>query len=209
MTGLLQRFQAFYPVNTQQIGRYFCIPASIINSLRILGIDQFPQNRIRDLWYMDQGKQVEASIDDQMKGASFDSVIKALSTDPGFADISCQIFSRPGDSNLLDLSKSRETLSFISDQITKEHPVIVSTWNLALDGSGNIFVDGYHMWLLLSISFQSNSFIFHDPWTDQISASPILETKSIQTKKGSIQLAGGLLGKITQSDYNCLALWRN
>jgi hypothetical protein len=209
MSEVLRRFQAFYPDNTRQIGSYFCIPASINNALRIFGIDTFPQQRIRDLWYADQGKQVEANIDDQMVGVSFDSAIKAMSFDPTFAKVSYELFSKPGDKNPFDLTKAREALTFISDHINNEHPVIISTWNLAIDRSGNLFVNGYHMWLLLSISLQSNSFVYHDPGNDQISTYPICETQMIQTIKGTIQLPAGLLGKITHSDYNRLALWRN
>lgn len=209
MSDILNRFQSLHGQNTRQIGRYFCIPASISNALRILGFDTFTQEHIRDLWYADQGRQVETNIDDQMAGASFDSVIKALSIDPGFVEVSHQLFSRPGDDNPSDLTKSREALTFIVDQITNEHPVIVSTWNLAINRSGNLFVNGYHMWLILSVSLQSNSFVYHDPGNDQVNTGPICETQEIQTNKGIIQLPAGLLGKITHSDYNCLALWRN
>ncbi len=209
MSQILHRFQSFHGQNTRQIGRYFCIPASISNALRILGFDTFTQERIRDLWYVDQGRQVEANLDDQMTGDSFDSVIRALSSDPGFVDVAHRSFSKPGDDNPLDLTKSREALTFIVDQITNEHPVIVSTWNLAINTSGDFSMNGYHMWLILSVSLQSNSFVYHDPENDQVYTGPICETQEIQTNKGIIQLPAGLLGKITHSDYNCLALWRN
>lgn len=209
MSQILNRFQSFHGQNTRQIGKYFCIPASISNALRILGFDTFTQERIRDLWYTDQGRQVEANLNAQMAGASFDSVIKALSIDPGFVEVSHQLFSRPGDNNPSDLTKSKEALSFIVDQINNEHPVIVSTWNLGINGLGNFFLNGYHMWLLLSVSLKSNTFVYHDPGYDQIYTGPICETQEIQTSKGKIQLQTGLLGKITHSDYNCLALWRN
>jgi hypothetical protein len=208
MSEIFKRFQTFHRQNTRQIGALFCIPASISNALRILGVDAFSQERIRDLWYADQGKVIEPSINSQMVGFSFDQALSVLSNDQALANISHELFARPGDSNLLDLSKSNAALSFIENHLAQNHPVIISTQIIPWE-QGILNVVGYHMLLALEINIAQNVCILHDPGNDLLVPMQIVQNVSLMVGANTLEFPIGLLGKITHSDYNCLALWRN
>ncbi len=208
MSEILNRFQTFYGQNTRQIGAFFCIPASISNALRILGVDSFSQEQIRDLWYADQGKVIEQSIDSQMGGFSFDQALSVLSNDQDFANISHDLFSMPGDLDLLDLSKSNDVLSFIENHLAQNHPVIISTQIIPWE-QGILNVVGYHMLLALEINISQNACVVHDPGKDLLMPMQIVQNVLLRVGANTLEFPIGLLGKITHSDYNCLALWRN
>jgi hypothetical protein len=209
MSEILNRFRKFHKQNTRQIGRYFCIPASISSALQILGVDSFSQERIRDLWYAEQGKEIEPDINVQIQDFSLGSAIELLSCQQDFNTIGFDLFSRPADNDPFEFEKSKEALPFIDAHLKQNHPVIVSTWCLSINPDGNFVLNGHHMWLILDLSLEANECIYHDPWEDEIYKTPILELNEIITENGPIQFPDGLLGKITHSDYNCLALWRN
>jgi hypothetical protein len=124
---LLDRFQRFFGDGTRQIGRNFCVPASLCNAVRLLGITGCTQERVRDEWYAECGKVIEPNLDDQMDGAGigiFETMERRMDCMSG---IDNEFFTRHGDSDLFDLRTADVALQFIENHIKADHPVIVST----------------------------------------------------------------------------------
>ena len=207
MTDLVGNFAAIKGNGTRQIGRNFCIPATVCSALRILGVAGVNQEAIRDAWYRHNGRAPEAIIDDQMIDASFGVADVYLKEANLKSIIGSEQFERPRDDDPLLLSKADEALTFVEQHVCRDHPVIVSTWNLAVE-QGQLTLKGFHMLLVLAIDPSGNLFVGHDPWRDDLIQGPIRNPKQIQLATGEIELETGLRGSITHSDYSCLALWR-
>lgn len=200
-------FKTFYRDSTRQIGTFFCIPASVSNALRVLGDNSFTQERIRDHYYKSKGRKLEADLDQQMTGASFD-VVDALKASSEFAkNFDTEAFSRPEDRNPFVLDKADEAVSFIKGQLRQDRPVVVSTWVIPWH-RGSITPIGYHILLVLGFDEDGNWFVVHDPAEDQhyqmrcdLGIPVILEGRLME-------LPIGLKGQITHTDYNCLSFFK-
>lgn len=207
MESLVERFAQFYGDGTKQIGRNFCIPASLCNALRLLGVTGCTQERVRDEWYAERGKTIEPNIDHQMDGADF-TIFETLERRTEFVKgIDNEYFTRPGDSDPFDLGKADLALEFIETHVNTEHPVIVSTWNRVPVGDV-IEIHGFHMWLVLGFDRAANAAVIHDSGTDKIGQTTITNCRLVTLKGEERQLDMGLRGCITHSDYSCLALWK-
>lgn len=207
MASLVERFAQFYGDGTRQIGRNFCIPASLCNALRLCGVTGCTQERMRDEWYADKGRAIEPSIDEQMGDADF-TLYETLERRTEFVrGIDNEYFTRPRDSDPFDLRKADLALDFVERHIKVEHPVIVSTWNRVLEGDG-IKINGFHMWLVLGVDRAANASVIHDSGTDKIGQTPITSYRLVTLKGKERQLDMGLRGCITHSDYSCLAVWK-
>ena len=208
MAVLIDRFQKIHGDATKQIGRYFCIPATLCNALRLFGVADCTQERIRDEWYTENRKTVEPSIDDQMEDAGFvirETMERRMDC---MNDVHKSCFSLSGDKDPIDLSKADLALEFVENHINTDHPVIVSTWNRVYNGD-TIKIQGYHMWLLLDFDKAANTAVYHDSGTDLVTKIPITSCEPVILKGKNYQLDKGLKGCITHSDYSCLALWKD
>jgi hypothetical protein len=207
MSVLLDRFKLFFGGGTKQIGRNFCIPASLCNAVRLCGVIGCTQEKVRDEWYAENGKAIEPCLDDQMGGAGiriFETMERHIE---GMGCIDNAFFDLPGDSDPIDLRKADLTLDFIERQINAAHPVVVSTWNRFYTGD-IIEIQGYHMWLILDFDRAANVAVFHDSGPDRICQTTITNLQPVKLKGQEYQLDMGLRGCITHSDYTCLALWK-
>ena len=207
MAALLQKFKAFHRDGTKQIGRNFCIPASLCNAVRLLGISGCTQEKVRDAWYVEQQKAIERNVDDQMGGANiliFETMKRCIE---GGADIDYALFRLDSETNPFDLRKADLALDFIEKHINEDHPVIVSTWNRVYHGD-SIAIQGYHMWLLLACDRAANLATYHDSGQDEIRDRAINCSQSITLMGKDYEIDVGLRGCITHSDYTCLALWK-
>jgi len=134
MATMLDRFREFHGHGTKQIGRNFCIPASLCNAVRLFGITDCTQEKLRDVWYAEQKRAIEPNLDDQMEGANiaiFDTMERYFGE---MKRIDNSHFSLPGDDNVLFLSNADFAVNFIERHIGQEHAVIVSTWNRFFNG---------------------------------------------------------------------------
>lgn len=207
MSPLLERFLRFHGNGTKQIGKNYCIPASLCNALRLCGVVGCTQERIRDEWYAEEGRQVEPDLDEQMTGAGF-GLFETLERRTGFMQgVDNSFFTLPGDSDPFDLRKADLAIDFIGKHVAMQHPVIVSTWNRFYTGD-IIEVHGFHMWLVLDFDRGENRAVIHDSGTDNVGQTTISSYQAIMLKGKEHQLDVGLRGCITHSDYSCLALWR-
>jgi hypothetical protein len=207
MAVLLDRFMNFYGDGTKQIGRNFCIPASLCNAVRLCGVTGCTQEKVRDAWYAEQGKPIEPDLDDEMDGADigiFETMERHIG---GMSVIDNECFQRPGDRDPFDLRKADIALDFIEKHIAAGHPVIVSTWNRIPNGD-IIEIHGYHMWLVLDFNRTANAAVIHDSGTDKIGQTTITKLQPITLKGKEYEIDMGLRGCITHSDYTCLALWK-
>jgi hypothetical protein len=207
MAVLLDRFKQIHGDGTKQIGRNFCIPASLCNAVRLCGVTGCTQERVRDAWYAESGKAIEPNLDDQMDGAGFGIFETMERRIEGMDCIDNEFFNRPGDNDPVDLRRADLALDFIERHINAAHPVIVSTWNRIYNGD-IIEIQGYHMWLVLDFDRAANVAVFHDSGPDQIRQTTITSLQPIKLKGQEYQLDMGLRGCITHSDYSCLALWK-
>jgi hypothetical protein len=206
MSDMVERFLEFHGQATRQIGRNFCIPASLSNALRLLGVEGCTQETIRNEWYAEEGKEPEAGIDDQMQGVGLGLVGTLKRRTSFLRTIDTECFTRSGDSDPFDLTKADEALQFVKHHVETEHPVIVSTWN-RLYQDERIVVDGFHMWLILGLSLADNKALIHDSGTDKIRETRVSTYATVKLLGQDRQLDMGLRGCITHSDYSCLALW--
>jgi hypothetical protein len=207
MGVLLDRFMPFYGNGTKQIGRNFCVPASLCNAVRLCGVTGCTQEKVRDEWYAENGKVIEPNLDDQMDGAGmgiFETMERKIE---GMSVIDNAFFSLPGDSDPFALGKADHALDFIEKHISAEHPVIVSTWNCFYDGD-IIEIRGFHMWLVLDFDRAANAATYHDSAPDEIRQTTITKLQPVKLKGQDYHLDVGLRGCITHSDYSCLALWK-
>lgn len=207
MAVLLDKFMEFHGDGTKQIGRNFCIPASLCNAVRLCGVTGCTQEKVRDAWYAEQGKSIEPNLDDQMDGANiaiFETMERHII---GMEVIDNAFFSLSRDDNALDLRKADLALEFIEKHIAAGHPVIVSTWNRLHNGD-SIEIHGYHMWLVLDFNRTANTAVIHDSGTDKIGHTAISRLQLITLKGQDCEIDMGLRGCITHSDYTCLALWK-
>ena len=207
MATMLDRFREFHGHGTKQIGRNFCIPASLCNAVRLFGITDCTQEKLRDVWYAEQKRAIEPNLDDQMEGANiaiFDTMERYFGE---MKRIDNSHFSLPGDDNVLFLSNADFAVNFIERHIGQEHAVIVSTWNRFFNGD-HFEIKDYHMWLVLDFDRAANKVVFHDSAPDAICEIAISESQSMQLRGDEHQVDMGLRGCITHSDYTCLALWR-
>lgn len=206
-SNLLNSFRAFHGHGTKQIGEYFCIPASLANALRTLGCDDFSQERIRDEYYHSQGRALEPSIDDQMTGVSFD-VFEPLRQLPEFSNsYATDRFERPGDHNPFDMSKAEEALQFIIGHLRVDEPVIISTYWIPWE-FGILQFRCCHMWLALAFDDANDEMIVHDPGDDSLSAVRMHMAIPVIVNGRTLSLEIGVRGRITHTDYNCLAITR-
>jgi hypothetical protein len=207
MNQLVESFRAIHGAATKQIGRYYCIPAAVSNALRVLGSADFTQQRIQQERYAEKGRQPEADIDDQMTGAGFD-VVETLVRRTSFSKtFEREGFCRPGDQNPSNLQKADEALTFIERHLSQHHPVIVSTWSV-VPQSGTLSASCCHMWLILAIDRSLNTAIVHDSSDNQFFPVPVSYETIVPVGPQFATLNTGLRGRITRSDYSCLALWK-
>jgi hypothetical protein len=207
MAALLDKFMKFYGNGTKQIGRNFCIPASLCNAVRIFGVTDCIQEKVRDAWYAEQRKAIESSLDDQMDGANI-AIFETMERNfEGMKRIDNAHFSCPEDDNVLFLSNADSAVDFIERHTGQDHAVIVSTWNRFFNGD-HFEIKGYHMWLVLDFDRATNKVVFHDSAPDAICEMAITDSKSMLLRGEEHQVDMGLRGCITHSDYTCLALWR-
>ena len=83
MNELLNLFRQIQGHRTKQIGSYFCMSAAVSNALRLIGGEDYSQERIRDVWYQHVGRSPEQSLDEQMRDAG-PGVVSALKSADGF-----------------------------------------------------------------------------------------------------------------------------
>src|SRR5262249_49533621 len=126
MSEMIALFLRFHRQGTRQIGRNFCIPASLSNALRLLGVEGCTQERIRDEWYAEEDKEPEVDINDQMNGVGFGLVGTLQRRTSLLKSIDTELFTRPGDSDPFDLSRADEAIQFVGHHVETGHPVIVS-----------------------------------------------------------------------------------
>ncbi len=207
MSELLRKFQGILGKNTRQAGHFWCIPASISNATRLLGTEEFSQEKIRDAWYALNNKQIESNVNEQLKDVGF-GIVQALENHSTFSSVfATEVFTEQGDQNPFDVAKAEQALDFIKKHAVQEHPVVVSTWMLDWQ-SGALSPACCHMWLLLGYDEQSNVAFVHDPATDQVVAVGIRLSAVLNFNGQVRQLDIGLRGRITHTDYSCLAIWR-
>lgn len=207
MSKLLTTFQAMLGKNTAQQWTYWCIPTSVSNALRVLGSGDFSKERIRDHWYSHTGKQVEADPNQQLQDVSF-GVMNALKGSPDFDSVfDFEVHSDAGDGDIFETAKAEKALLFVQDHLSKEHPVIASTWQLCINQNRQLFPACCHMWLILECD-NNGATTYHDPHTDKIETIPTRQLTTLQVAGSSRQVDVGFRGRITHTDYNCLAIWR-
>src|ERR1017187_4061588 len=102
MSKMLNQFNELLGKQTKQKGRFWCIPASISNALRILGGNDFSQEIIRDIWCAHKGVQPNADVNAVIPEISF-AVMDALKKHPKFnSDFGFEFYSDNGDQNPFD-----------------------------------------------------------------------------------------------------------
>ena len=203
---LLKRFREFHGQETRQIGKYFGIPASISTALRLCGVQDCSQQRIRDEWYAENYMTIEPNIDDLMRGVDFD-LFKTLQRRTAFTRGIDKAYSCDRrDTDPFELSKADLAIDFIESHLNAEHPVIVSTWN-RVPLPDVIEIQGFQVWLVLGFDRSANHVTVHDPGTDELIGLPISEMMPITLNGEHVLLDVGLRGRITHSDYSCLAIW--
>jgi hypothetical protein len=207
MSRLVQQFQQFAGQGTRQIGRYFCIPATVSNALRVLGGADFTQERIRDEWYAHHGRIAEANLDEQMMGAG-PNVIDVLRQRTDFSSrFDMESFDLPRELSLFDSGKADQTMTFVTKHVTQEHPVLVSTDRIPWE-QGILSRLCCHMWLVLSVDTSGNRAIAHDPGTDVLFEVAIQMAVPLQMGTTVVGLEIGLRGRLTTSNYFCVAFWK-
>lgn len=207
MNELLRRFHDFHRKNTKQVGPYYCIPAVVSNALRILGADEFTQRRICEEWYGMKGEPVPSDINEQMQGAGPD-VVEALRQRTDFSQrFETESFTRERETSFFSESKADETIEFVARHVKQDHPVLVST-DLIPWEQGIIDRCCCHMWLLLDVDKGQNLAIAHDPGNDYLFPVRIRMSVLLQIGGRSVELEIGLRGRVTTSNYYCLAFWR-
>lgn len=207
MASLLERFMEFHGDGTKQIGQNFCIPASLCNAVRLFGVADCTQEKVRDAWYAEQKRAIEPNLDDQMEGANiaiFETMERSFSE---MEAIDNSYFSCKEDNNVLFLANADAAIDFIETHISQGHAVVVSTWNRFYNGE-YFEIRSYHMWLVLQFDRAANKVIYHDSAPDTVREIAITDSKSMQLRGDQHQVDMGLRGCITHSDYTCLALWR-
>lgn len=200
-------FMEFHGNGTKQIGRNFCILASLCNAVRLCGVAGCTQERVRDAWYAEKMEAIEQNLDDQMNGADFGFFETMERHIEGMGVIHNECFQRQGDCDPTDLRNADIAVDFIERHIAAEHPVIVSTWNRVYKGD-IIEIHGYHMWLILDFDRAANLATYHDSDPDEIRQISITKLQPIKLKAKDYEIDSGLRGCITHSDYTCLALWK-
>ena len=208
MSELLNKFQQIHRQSTRQIGPLYCIPAAISNATRLFGYEDFTQERIRDEWYEEQKRTLEKDVNQQMSGAGF-GIVNTLKGCTNFAQkFETASFCRPGDQDPFNLSKADEAISFVESHMSQNHAVIVSTWTLILF-NGALVPQCCHMWLTLAFERAHNYAIIHDPGDDQL--QPVAISHDVHLPGiggGCVTLNTGLRGRVTHTDYSCLAIWK-
>jgi hypothetical protein len=200
-------FRSILGNGTRQLGPFYCIPAAISNATRLFGTDEFTQEYIRDQWYSEQGRTLETDICQQMTGAGF-GIVETLKNRTKFNRFfDTDIFTCPGDNDPFDLSKADEAVKFVEKHVDLEHPVIVSTWLLTMF-NGRITPQCCHMWLVLAYEATANYAIVHDSGDDSIKPVPISSEVQLLAVSGKVTLNEGLRGRITHTDYSCMAIWK-
>lgn len=204
MSDLLQRFRTFHPNGTRQIGQYFCIPAVVSNAIRVLGSDEYSQEKIRDAWYAMKGRTIEADINQQMTGAGPD-VVEALVKKTEFAkSFATTPFEQPPEKSFFNEQKAVNTVQFIAENLGKGNPVLVSTDHIPWE-QGILTRLCCHMWLALHIDVAGNTAICHDPGNDLIFQIPVQMVVPVALGDKKIGIEIGLRGRLTTSNYFCLA----
>ena len=202
---LLSAIQTIRGNNTKQIGRLFCIPASLCNGLRVLGVSSITQELIRDIYYSVNQREVEPDINNQMQRVSFD-VIDAVEHHVDYKEVfSTEHYLDAEDYNIFDCSKAERALQFIRRHLEQDHPVIVSTWWVPWD-HGILQPQCCHMWLALAYDDNTMLCTLHDPDSDQIFQIPFYLSVPLFYKGQRQDLEIGLRGRITHTDYKCCAL---
>lgn len=202
--SLLARFRSFARCETAQIGRYFCIPATLANAFRLLGYNSLTQQWIRDVHY--QGRTPEPDINDQMKGISF-GLVEELRRHCDFPpQIRTEIFGQPGDNDIFDYRKAEHAVDFVCRHVSQNHPVIVSTWQIMWE-QGILTPFCCHMWLVLDYDPTRKNVTVHDPAINQLLDVPLRIEVPLIVNSQRRWLDCGLRGKITHTDYNCLTIW--
>ncbi len=206
MSELLNRFRTIHGQNTKQIGRYFCFPAAVSNALRLIGGDDFSQERIRDVWYQQQNRAPELSLDEQMKDAG-PAVVDALRARTDFSKrFSTEPFERPRENSPFHCAKANEALQFASDHVESAHPVLISTDHLVNEPGVTLRI-GCHMWLVLSLDRASNRATAHDSGNDDLVEIEISTPSQVSYMGKNVEFDLGLLGRFTLTNYFCLAVW--
>lgn len=202
MSQVSTNFQRILGQDTRQIGQNFCIPAVVSNALRILGGHEFTQEWIRDLWYVEQGRQLEPNPDDQMTGAGPD-VIDSLKRTAEFSSrFDCESFELPKANSFFDSSKADQTLDFIARHTAQQHPVLVSTDSIPWEqGILNRFC--CHMWLILEVDRTTNKAVAHDPSNDLLFDLPLHMAIDVKMASQVFQLEIGLRGRLTTNNFFC------
>ncbi len=207
MSDLVQRFQLFYGNGTRQIGRYFCIPAVVSNATRVLGSEEYTQEKIREAWYAMKGRTIEPDIHAQMTGAGPD-VVQALVQQTEFdRQFGTTPFEQEREDSLFNAEKARRTIQFISEEVNKGNPVLVSTDIIPWE-RGILTSIGFHMWLVLQLDLERNRAVCHDPGDDLLFPIPVRMAVPVALGDQTIGLEIGLGGKVTRSNYFCLSFWK-
>jgi hypothetical protein len=207
MTDLASHFDQLHGQETKQIGKYFCIPAAVSNALRVLGADDFTQERIRDEWYRHQGRTPEPNLDDQMRDAG-PGVVGALRSQTDFnSRFTTASFERPLENSVFNAAKADEAIQFITDHVTQSHPVMVSTDHLVIQ-NGLIQRICCHMWLVLALDDVAKQITAHDSGNDDLFEIPISTPKQHTHIGQKVDIDLGLRGRVTNSNYYCLAFWK-
>jgi hypothetical protein len=207
MSDLVQRFQQFHQNGTRQIGRYFCIPAVVSNATRVLGSEEYTQEKIRAAWYAMKERTVEPDIHDQMTGAGPD-VVQALVQQTDFdRQFGTTSFELEPERSLFNAEKADRTIRFIAEEVNKGNPVLVSTDIIPWE-RGILASIGFHMWLVLQLDLERNIAVCHDPGDDLLFSTPIRMAVPVALGDQTIGLEIGLRGKVTRSNYFCLSFWK-
>jgi hypothetical protein len=204
---LVTAFATFLGKGTRQLGPFYCIPAAVSNATRLFGHDEFTQEVIRDQWYAEQQRDLEPDIRQQMTGAGF-GIVETLKNRTEFNKFfDTDIFTCQGDHDPFNLSKANEAVEFVAKHVGLERPVVVSTWSPIIIKDG-VTMQCCHMWLVLAYEATANCAIVHDSGDDNIKPVPISAEVQLPARKGTRTLNLGLRGRITHTDYSCMAIWK-
>jgi hypothetical protein len=207
MSDLVQQFRRFHPNGTRQIGQYFCFPAVVCNAIRVLGSDEYSQEKIRDAWYAMKGRIIEADINQQMTGAGPD-VVDALVKQTDFAKTFVTTpFEQPPEKEFFNEKKAEYTIQFIAENVGEGSPVLISTDYIPWE-QGILTRLCCHMWLALHVDIAGNTAICHDPGNDLIFQIPVQMVVPITLGGKTAGIEIGLRGRLTTSNYFCLAFSR-
>jgi len=116
-------------------------------------------------------------------------------------------FEQPPEQGFFNPEKSEKTIKFIAENVGKGNPVLVSTDHIPWE-QGILTRICCHMWLALHVDVAGNTAICHDPGNDLLFHIPVRMAVPVAVGDKTTGLEIGLRGRLTTSNYFCLAFSR-